>query len=363
LRKVRVPLDLGDRSYDIVLGYDVSRLLGEEIRKVSRAEKVMVVTDSRINRLHGKAVMAALVRVGFSPTVVQVPYGEQHKTVAQIGRIYDHLVQHRFERSSLLVALGGGVIGDMTGFAAATFLRGIAYVQCPTTVVAQVDAAIGGKTGVDHPKGKNLIGAIYQPSLVVVDPLLLVTLPKREFVSGLAEVVKYGVICDPQLFRFMEKNVDAILARDPKSLTYCIRRSVEIKAAVVVADERELGLRKILNYGHTFGHAIETVTGYRRYKHGEAVAIGMIAASFLADRLGVGNSDLIARQASLLAALGLPTRFPRLNPDEIMKVLYSDKKVVGGEVHCILPEKMGSVSVQKVERDRLEGVLRDLCLS
>jgi len=363
LKPVRISVDLGERGYDIVLGSQMIHLLGEEMRKVSSAEKVMIVTHPRINRLYGNDVVARLKGVGFSPTVVQLPEGERHKTLSHVQRIYDGLIQKRFERSSLLVALGGGVVGDMTGFAAATFLRGISYVQCPTTVVAQIDAAIGGKTGVDHPKGKNLIGAIYQPSLVLIDPLLLATLPKREFIAGLAEIVKYGVILDKKLFYFMEKNVDAILAQEPSVLTYCMRRSAEIKAAVVGADERESGLRKILNYGHTFGHAIETVTGYRQYKHGEAVAIGMMAAARMSDRLGIGNRELIDRQERLLERLGLPTRFPRLNPVEIMKVLYTDKKVVGGKIHFVLPEKIGSVGVQKVERDSIEGILRDLCLS
>jgi len=363
LKPVRIPVDLGERGYDIVLGCQIGRLLGEEIKKVSRAEQIGIVTHPRIGRLYGKEVVSGLERVGFSPTVFKIPEGEQHKTILQVGRIYDYLIRHRFERSSVLVALGGGVIGDMTGFAAATFLRGISYVQCPTTIVAQVDAAIGGKTGVDHPKGKNLIGAIHQPSLVVIDLDFLMTLSHREFVSGLAEVVKYGVIQDPKLFDFMGNNVDAILKRDRKSLTYCIKRSVEIKAAIVASDEKELGLRKILNYGHTFGHAIETVTGYQRYKHGEAVAMGMMAAAKMADLLGIGNHTLVSRQERLLAALGLPTQFPRLNPLSVMKVLYSDKKVVGGKVHFVLPEKIGSVSVQKIERDSIERVLRGLCLS
>jgi len=341
----------------------MGRLLGEEIKKVASAEKVAIVTHPRIVRLYGRKIMDALKKTGLSPMMFTVPEGERNKTLAQVERIYDLLIHHRFERSSLLVAFGGGVIGDMTGFAAATFLRGIPYVQCPTTVVAQVDAAIGGKTGVDHPRGKNLIGAIYQPSLVVVDPTLLMTLPKREFISGLAEIVKYGVIQDPMLFDFMERNSGSILNRDLKSLTYCIQRSVEIKAAIVASDERELGLRKILNYGHTFGHAIETVSGYRKYKHGEAVAIGMMAAVRMADQLGMGDHLLFARLEDLLHALGLPTRFPRLNPIEVMKVLYSDKKVVSGEVHFVLPEKIGSVCVQKIKRDAIEKIVRDLCLN
>jgi 3-dehydroquinate synthase len=325
--------------------------------------KVCVVTHPRIERLYGGAVMTSLMQAGFSPSLFRIPEGEQHKQLLQVERIYDHLILHRFERSSLLVALGGGVIGDMTGFAAATFLRGISFVQCPTTVVAQVDAAIGGKTGVDHPKGKNLIGAFHQPSLVFIDPTTLKTLPKREFVAGLAEIVKYGVIFDPKLFQFMEQHPDEILNRDEKSLLYCIKQSVAIKAAIVAKDEKESGLRKILNYGHTLGHAIETVTGYRQYKHGEAISIGMMAAATMAHRLGICSDDMVTRQARLLSRLGLPTRLQRLDQAEMIRVLALDKKVVGGNVHFVLPESIGSVCVQKVEEQSIVRALKELSLN
>ncbi len=365
LRITKVSLNLPNGGYKIIVGYGIGSLLGQSIEKNAEknGSKIAVITHPRIARLYGKEVMGSLNKAGFSPVLYQFPEGEKNKTLAQTNRMYDFLIQNKFERSSTLVALGGGVVGDMSGFVAATFLRGISYIQCPTTVVAQVDAAIGGKTGVDHPKGKNLIGAFHQPSLVFVDPEKLATLPKREYVAGLAEVVKYGVIYDPTFFSFMEKNVKALLNRDKESILHCIKRSVEIKAEVVGKDEKELGLRKILNYGHTLGHAVETLTGYQTYKHGEAVSIGMVTAAAMAYKIGIGSLEVVNRQRALLEALGLPTRFPTLNSADLMNVLESDKKVVGGKVYFVLPEKIGSVCVQKIERDCMSKILKNICLN
>lgn len=361
LKITNLSLNLDEGGYKIIVGYGIGSVLGQSMGK--GGNKVAVITHPRIGRLYGNEVMESLSKAGFAPIVFQFPEGEQNKTLAHAGKIYDFLIQNRFERSSTLLALGGGVVGDMTGFVAATFLRGISYVQCPTTVVAQVDAAIGGKTGVDHPKGKNLIGAFHQPSLVFVDPSKLATLPEREYVAGLAEIVKYGVIYDAALFAFMEARAEAILKRDKESLLHCIKRSIEIKAEVVEKDEKESGLRKILNYGHTFGHAIETVTHYKKYKHGEAVSIGMMAAAEMAYRLGTGSLEVVNRQRALLQGLGLPTRFPKLALADLLRVLESDKKVVGGKVYFVLPEKIGSVSVQKIERGPIRKILRDICLN
>ena len=357
----RIPVSLGANSYDIVIGQGVSRVVGKYLRRFSSVEeKVAVVTNSKIDRLHGAKIRKSLEASGFSPLMIRVPDGERYKTTAQIERIYDRLVQHRFERRSFLVALGGGVIGDLTGFAAATFLRGISYIQCPTTVVAQVDASIGGKTGVDHRGGKNLIGAFHQPRLVCADPEVLTTLPKREFVAGLAEVIKYGVILDRPFFEYLEKNVEGILSLDQKRILYCIQKSAAIKASVVQSDEKESGLRKILNYGHTIGHAVETLTGYRKYKHGEAVAIGMASAARLSYLLGISSWKDVQRQIMLLEAFGLPTTLPKLDLDGILEVMERDKKVVGGEIYFILPEKIGTVRIAPVERKILKGFLKTL---
>lgn len=356
------------RGYKVIVGYGIGPLLGEAVLKLRsgegwKGEKIAVITHPRIERLYGNEVRRSLNKAGFSPLFFQFPEGEKNKTLEQAGKMYDFLIQNKFERSSTLIALGGGVVGDMTGFVAATFLRGISYIQCPTTVVGQVDAAIGGKTGVDHPKGKNLIGAFHQPALVFVDPEKLATLQKREYVAGLAEIVKYGVIYDSELFSFMERYSDAILNRDKKSMLYCIKRSAEIKAEVVEKDERELGLRKILNYGHTFGHAVETLTYYRKYKHGEAVSIGMMAAAKMAYCLGIVGADLVSRQQALLERFGLPTRFPKLASADIMGVLGLDKKVVAGDVHFVLPERVGFVRIQKIEQKSLFKIIDSVCLN
>ncbi|MFQ5780876.1 MAG: 3-dehydroquinate synthase [Nitrospiria bacterium] len=356
----RIQLNLGTNRYDILIGQGIIHYLGKYLRDLSVGEKVAVVTHPKIDRLYGAQVRKSLEKADYAPLMIRLPDGERYKTLEQVDRIYDRLITHRFERGAALVALGGGVIGDMTGFAAATFLRGISYIQCPTTLVAQVDASIGGKTGVDHPKGKNLIGAFHQPRLVCADPAVLSTLARREYVAGLAEVVKYGVIFDRPFFEYLERYAEAILSLDPKRILYCIKRSAAIKAEIVQADVRESGLRKILNYGHTLGHAIETLTGYRKYKHGEAVAIGMASAARLAYRLGILQKRDVDRQIALLKAFRLPTGFPQLDPDSMLSVMERDKKVVGGEIFFILPEKIGSVRIMPVDRKDLKDFFRSL---
>jgi 3-dehydroquinate synthase len=341
-----------------MIGRGVRASVGQSLRELSVGRKVAVITHAKIARLYGREVRAGLVAAGYDPITILVPQGERHKTLDQVERIYDRLIQNRFERGSTLVALGGGVIGDMTGFAAATFLRGIAYVQVPTTVVAQVDASIGGKTGVDHRLGKNLIGAFHQPKRVCIDPEVLTTLSRREYIAGLAEVVKYGVITDADFFSDLEAHADLLRMRDAHVLEDCIKRSATIKARVVSADERESGLRKILNYGHTLGHAVETLTGYERYKHGEAVAIGMMAAARLSHAMGLLASDAVERQRQLLMRLGLPTEWPDFTPDQLINVMALDKKVSEGEIVFILPEKIGVVRTERVSRRTLQDFLR-----
>ncbi len=340
-----------------MIGNGIRNRLGPYLRALSLGEKVAVVTNPAIDRLYGADVRRSLQTARFVPKMIHVRDGERYKNLAEVERIYDQLILHRFERKSTLVALGGGVIGDMAGFAAATFLRGIPFIQVPTTVVAQVDASIGGKTGVDHPRGKNLIGAFHQPKLVCVDPTVLASLPRREFIAGLAEVVKYGMILDAGFFKYLERNASAILAMDSEKLFHCIKKSAALKAKVVSADERESGLRKILNYGHTLGHAIETLTGYRKYKHGEAVAIGMASAAKLAYFLGMTELRLVQRQITLLRAFNLPTELPKLDPGSILEVMERDKKVAGGEIFFILPEKIGSVQIAPVDKKVLKAFL------
>jgi len=357
---IRRHLDLGKRSYDVLIAEGGIDLLGDYLKDISIKGKVAVVTNPKIDRLYGERLRTGLAAAGFNPLMIHVPAGERYKTPRQIGKIYDQLIANRFERGDTLIAFGGGVIGDMCGFAAATYLRGIAYIQCPTTVVAQVDASIGGKTGVDHPEGKNLIGAFHQPKLVCSDPMVLKTLSKREYRAGLAEVVKYGVIADEALFSFLETNAKKIIWLEPEAILHCIDRSSALKIEIVQSDEHESGRRKILNYGHTFGHAIETLTGYSQYRHGEGVAIGMILASRLAARLGFLDPEAIKRQITLLAAFGLPTELPNLASEDILNVMSSDKKVVGGEIYFILPEKIGSVRIMPVSRKELTAFLKSV---
>jgi 3-dehydroquinate synthase len=277
-----------------------------------------------------------------------IPDGEEYKNLDTLKRIYDELLKHGLDRKSALIALGGGVVGDITGFAAATYMRGISYIQIPTTLLAQVDSSVGGKTGVDHKLGKNMIGAFWQPGLVLIDPVTLKTLPKRQLLAGLAEVIKYGVIYDNELFEFLEANREHIFNLEDKAITYIIRRSCEIKADVVSKDERESGLRAILNYGHTIGHAIETATGYTRYLHGEAVAIGMHLEAKLSQLLKGIDDGQLSRIKALIDSYGLPSEIPKdINRDDILSSMQLDKKAVAGKLKFILPESIGAVKIRE----------------
>ena len=350
----QVRVELGERSYAIIIGSQILRRIGEELKTLDIGEKVGVVTNAKVGRLCGAITIRSLRENGFEPAVFRVPDGEKYKNLNWAGRLYDHLVQKRFERSSALIALGGGVIGDLTGFVAATYLRGIPFIQVPTTLVAQVDASIGGKTAVNHKRGKNLIGAFHQPKLVYSDVGALSTLSERDFRSGLAEVVKYGVIADENFFSFLEANTDRILKREPDSLLRAVKRSSEIKAEVVGQDERESGLRRILNYGHTIGHALETATGYRELTHGEAISIGMVYAGRLAERLGICGPEVVERQTALLRVFGLPVALPKIRPADILNCMELDKKVKDGKIHFVLADGIGHVSIQPVDRNELK---------
>jgi 3-dehydroquinate synthase len=311
-------------------------------------QKVLVVSNPTIHKYYGQRISAALTTAGFTVTTCLLPPGERYKTPATLQKIYDAALTHRLERSSTMVALGGGVIGDMTGFAAATWLRGINVVQVPTTLLAMVDAAIGGKTGVNHPQGKNLIGAFHQPRLVLIDPDVLKTLPAREFRAAIAEVIKYGVIWDAALFAQLEQaqRLDQLRYLDEGLLQTILTASCQAKAHVVSKDEKESGLREILNYGHTIGHAVESLTGYRVVNHGEAVAIGMVAAGAIAVAMGLWDQASADRQLALLEKAHLPTRLPAgLDIEAILAALQTDKKVKAGQVRFVLPRQIGTVMV------------------
>ncbi|MBE9172741.1 3-dehydroquinate synthase, partial [Cyanobium sp. LEGE 06143] len=329
--------------------------------------KALVVTNPDVDRPYGATVLASLERAGLAAERLVIEAGEDQKTPATVGLIHDAAFKQRLERGSLIVALGGGVVGDMAGFAAATWLRGIAVVQVPTTLLAMVDAAIGGKTGVNHPGGKNLIGAFHQPRLVLIDPLVLSTLPEREFRAGMAEVIKYGVIGDPGLFDALEtaarqQPATALASREAvgaELLHTLLERSAAAKARVVAADEREGGLRAILNYGHTLGHVVETLCGYCTWLHGEAVAIGMAAAGEIAVAMGLWSPADQARQLALIDAAGLPRQWPQLDPEAVLRCLQGDKKVREGRLRFVLPTAIGSVEIRDdVERDTILEALR-----
>jgi len=343
-----VNVELGDRSYPIIIKDGTLGAIGAHLKKLGLKGRVALVTNGRVGALYGRPVTASLMKAGLDAFVITLPDGEAYKTLASAERIYDGLVRHRMERSSPVVALGGGVIGDIAGFVAATFLRGLPYIQVPTTLLAQVDSSVGGKTGVNHAKGKNLIGAFHQPMAVFIDPLVLKTLDPRQLRAGLAEVIKYGAIVDESLFAFLETNAGR-LTPGARPLTKAIERSCRIKAAVVSADEREAGLRAILNFGHTFGHAIEASAGYGRYLHGEAVAIGMCMAAGLSVELGVCAEPAAARITALVAACGLPTRAHDIPAGLVMRALRLDKKVASGAIRFILPTGIGGVVMRKVE--------------
>jgi 3-dehydroquinate synthase len=307
-----------------------------------------VVTDSNVGPLYAEGVVDSMKSTGLSVTLCTLPAGEENKQLAHIERLCGRFLEGGLDRSSLVVALGGGVVGDMAGFAAASFMRGVRYIQIPTTIVAQVDSSVGGKTGVNHHLAKNVIGAFHQPSAVVIDLTLLTTLPEREFCAGLAEVIKHGIIADTRLFEYLENNASAIAARNLDTLELPIVRSCEIKAAVVAEDEREQGLRANLNYGHTFGHGIEAVTHYRQFLHGEAVALGMQAAGALAADLGMVSEGFVERQRACLSAYGLPVTWAKLPVDETIEAMRRDKKVRGGTMKFILADRVGHV-VQRTD--------------
>jgi len=356
MEKVRV--ELGERSYDIYIGKNILRNIGDSLKPFGLSPKIAIVTNPTVYPLYGAVVAKSLKKAGFDLLSVTIPDGEEYKDLLWVEHVFNILLKAKLDRSSALVALGGGVIGDITGFAASTYMRGISYIQVPTTLLAQVDSSVGGKTGVNHRLGKNMIGTFWQPRLVWIDTATLKTLPGREFLSGLAEVIKYGVIWDGKLFDFLEAGKKGILNLDNKSIMHIIKRSCEIKAEVVSKDERESGLRSILNFGHTIGHAIETATGYRRYLHGEAVAIGMCLEAELSGKLKFIGSDKVQRIKSLVESYGLPSEMPEdIDIKHILSSMELDKKAVAGELRFILPERIGKV---KIHKGVSEKVIREL---
>ena len=319
------------------------------------------MTDATIRHLHGEPVTQGLVAAGFEVTEVLLPEGEQAKTLDVLREVWDDLLEAGCDRTSTVVAVGGGAVGDLAGFAAATYMRGINFVQVPTTLLAQVDASIGGKTAIDHPRAKNLIGAFHQPRLVMVDPAALTTLSEREYRSGLAEVIKHGIVLDAAYFADLERSLPALLARDLAVLERVVAGSCRIKAAVVERDEQEAELRHVLNYGHTIGHALEAATGFDRFTHGEAVSLGMVAEARLAERLGIAARETTARQVALLRAVGLPVRGLGAAPAAIIDAMGRDKKARDGRVPFVLAPEIGAFRIVfDVPRDTIRETLDTL---
>jgi len=340
-----VDVNLGSRSYRIVVASGALQSVGQRLRELRLGSRAALVSDGAIMRLYGKTVVTSLEAEGFTVTTIEVPEGEAAKTLAVAEHCWDQLLTAGLDRTSTVMALGGGAVGDVAGFAAATYMRGINFVQLPTTVLAQVDASIGGKTAIDHPLGKNMIGAFHQPRLVVVDPAVARTLPEREFRSGLAEIVKHGIVLDADYFAELERDLAPLAARDLGVLERIIGGSCRLKASVVERDEREAELRHVLNYGHTIGHALEAATGYARYAHGEAVSLGIVAEARLARRLGIADDETTARQERMLETLGLPVRAPSIDVEPIVSAMARDKKAKDGRVPFVLAPRIGAFRI------------------
>lgn len=346
MEEIRV--ELGERSYGIFIGSDILDGLGERVKEFGFS-LVAVISNPRVYGLYGSRVFDSIKNAGLDVHVITIPDGEEYKELLWAYYLYGELLKIRFDRKSAVIALGGGVIGDIAGFVASTYMRGVSFVQVPTTLLAQVDSSVGGKTGVNHPLGKNMIGTFHQPRLVWADVSTLKTLPKREFLSGMAEVIKYGVIWDEDLFRYLEVNRDSVLCLERSALEHIIKRSCEIKAEVVSRDEREGGMRAILNYGHTIGHALETATGYTTFLHGEAVGIGMHLEAKLSLSLGLIDKEEALRIRSLIESYGLPSEIPSsIDTERMLSSMKLDKKAVSGELRFILPQKIGSVVIRGV---------------
>lgn len=344
-----VSVSLGERSYKILIQAGLLSRLEGRLSELAVKGKVGVVTDRHVAAYYLSGVLHQLKKCGVDAVPIVLPPGERSKKLDTITHILDVMARHRFERSSFLFALGGGVVGDIAGFAAAIYQRGIPFIQIPTTLIAQSDSSVGGKTGIDHRLGKNLIGAFYQPKEVWIDPLTLRTLPMREWVAGLAEVIKYGIIADAGFFSYLQREMPGLLKRKPDIVAAAVKRSCEIKAQVVAADERESDRRRILNYGHTIGHALETLGRYESLIHGEAVGIGLAQEADVACFLGVCDRSVVQSIQAIVQAAGLSDRMPQWTAVKIWKAMLHDKKVSGGQVVGVWPEQIGHVRMMPID--------------
>jgi len=330
-----------DNSYEILIGSKLLSKIPAELKKRKLGNKYLIISDSNVNKLYGQRLLSLMKKSGLKCDLVSFKAGEQSKTIETFGKLLQQAQDLGLDRRSAIIALGGGVVGDVAGFVAASYMRGINYIQVPTSLLAMVDSSVGGKVAVDLPTGKNIVGSFYQPKKVFIDVNLLKTLPRKEVLCGLAEMIKHGLIADKKLFVDINNNLDGIKGLEEQVLIKLIKRSCQIKAAVVSKDEKESGLRKMLNYGHTIGHAIETLTGYKKISHGEAIAMGMIVEGAIANELGMLSNDEFILQNSVIINSGLSKKIPKLNKDMIIKELKKDKKVVSGEIEFVLLKGIG----------------------
>ena len=349
MKKSKILVPLGKKSYEVTIEAGIRNKINEELLKigVKNNRKILVISNKEISDLYIEEFLKPLKRNNYQVQIFLIKAGELHKNVETLIEIYNFAFEFGLDRNSLIIALGGGIVGDITGLAAATWLRGIDYIQIPTTLLSMVDSSVGGKTAVNHPKGKNLIGAFHQPKAVFIDPETLKTLPKREFNAGMAEVIKYGVIKDKELFEFLEneKNKNNLINLENECLIKIINSSIKTKSHIVSKDEQEHGVRAILNYGHSFGHVIENLCGYGEFLHGEAISIGMKIAGGIALEKGLWSNEEFIRQDNLLKSYSLPTKIPKINKKEVITILMGDKKVRDGKMRFILPKGIGEVDI------------------
>lgn len=358
----KIRLNLGERSYDILVGSGLIGQAGSLFQEYGIKGRILVVTNPTVAQWYLEPLLNSITAAGYQVASIEIPDGEAYKNLEQANRIYDRLVELEYDRKSVIVALGGGVIGDLTGFAAATYMRGIKFIQVPTTLLAQVDSSVGGKVAVNHAKGKNLIGAFYQPELVLTDVSTLKTLPPRELSSGMAEVIKHGIILDHNYYQLVRGEMSLIREANADIMTWVVTGSCKIKGEVVEKDEKESNLRAILNFGHTIGHACESLTHYSYYKHGEGVALGMLAAIKIAGRLGIlEEPELEASLARMMQELNLPIRLPELAVGELIRGVFLDKKVEYGKIRWIMPKRLGEVLItDAIPQTVVEEVLVEL---
>ena len=357
----KIKVELGENSYEIFIGENLLDDVAKFVTAPRFSKKVLIVTDENIFNIYGEELRKIFCKYDTNFEIEIIPAGETSKSLTEVERLYTCAIESQLDRKSVIVAIGGGVVGDLSGFVAATYLRGVSFVQVPTTLLAQVDSSVGGKTAVNHIHGKNLIGAFYQPKAVFIDINTLKNLPVREIRAGLGEIVKYGVISGEDFFSYLEKNVEGILGGNVEVLKQIVKRSCEIKADVVSRDEKESGLRRILNFGHTIAHAVEEQTGYIKYSHGEAVAIGMIGAALISQKLNYVDSEKVARLKNLIEHFGMYTHCEECTVEGVYKALFRDKKTVGGKINWVLMKDFGSVEItDEVPEDVIKAALKEI---